>query len=397
MRLGYEDAIAQATALISDADSLVSAVVSGRLSNTQPEWNRIDFRVVLIRGERTVQSVRSRGHEVVTVNLSAGDVASEVNALLKQGFSNITVTTTSQVWQCRITRRRECLVHMESRVSEQELQHDRAKSRMLDESDPFLISVGISTAEGKVKPSKRDKYLQVDDFLRVFAATLDNAIAAGRVQLPSHSHPLRVIDLGCGHAYLTFAVQAWAERVRGWQLEIVGVDRRESSVTRNNELVHALGIESMTFTAGDIAQVMWSGDAPDVVLALHACDTATDDALAWAVNHQASVVLAAPCCHHRVHSDATKSPESWTALTRHGILRERLLDGVTDAARAAILRAHGYKTDVFEFVGGEHTPRNIMIRGVRTGIKDSSAAADVTALSELWGFEPVLLHLLDSK
>jgi SAM-dependent methyltransferase len=390
MRLDSEGAYAEALARIGDLHQFVSAVLSGRLSNTTPTASRIDLRLVLVRGERVVQVVSSADGQQVTSNIAAGDVFQTVDALLREGYANITVITTTELWQCRITRRREALVHIQSGDFEQTLEHDRVKQRMLDESDPFLVAVGISTGEGRVKPTKRDKYLQVDDFLRVFQVTIDKEIEAGRLKRPTEEHPLRIVDLGCGHAYLTFAVQAWASRVRSWPVQVTGVDRRDSSVERNRQLAAELRMNSMTFITGNIADAQWSGQAPDVVLALHACDTATDDALAWAMQRGARVILAAPCCHHDVQSQVDIAPSAWSLVTRHGILRERLLDVVSDSLRAGIMRAHGYRTDVFEFVGGEHTPRNIMIRGVRTGVADESAAAEVAALSQAWGVKPAL-------
>ncbi|NBO46728.1 MAG: SAM-dependent methyltransferase [Actinobacteria bacterium] len=397
MRLDVSAAHHEATQRISEIGTFVSAVFSGRLSNTNPQWERVDLRAIEIQGELAMQIVRRTGKETHTSNIAIDDVTAEVQRVLTQGYSNITVTTTSEIWQCRITRRREALVHVEAKTQAQRLEHNRTKQRMLMADDPFLKAVGIATPAGEIKPSKQDKFRQVDDFLRVFESTLDKAMASGHVHSPTKDKPLRIVDLGCGHAYLTFALQAWAQRVRDWPVDIVGIDLRESSVQRNNDLVRDLGIESMSFTTGDIASAQWSGENPDVVLALHACDTATDDALAWAVHHNAVIVLAAPCCHHDVQSQVNAAPQAWNLLTRHGILRERLLDLVTDALRAGIMRSRGYRTDVFEFVGGEHTPRNIMLRAVKTGLVDKDAQTEVDVLAELWGVNPALAKRLNEN
>lgn len=397
MRLDVSAAHHEVAQRISDSGTFVTAVFSGRLSNTKPQWERLDLRAIEIQGVLGIQIVRRIGKETHTGNIAIDDVPAEVQRILTQGYSNISVTTTSETWQCRITRRREALVHIEAKTQTQKLEHNRAKQRMLAADDPFLKAVGISTTAGEIKPSRQDKYRQVDDFLRVFESTLDKALASGKLHMPTQDAPLRIVDLGCGHAYLTFAVQAWAQRVRNWPVDIVGIDLRESSVQRNNELVANLGVDSMSFTTGDIASAQWSGENPDVVLALHACDTATDDALAWAVRHNAVVVLAAPCCHHDVQKQVETTPQAWALLTRHGILRERVLDLVTDALRAGIMRSHGYRTDVFEFVGGEHTPRNIMLRAVKTGISDEAAQEQVDALAKLWGVSPALAERLDGR
>lgn len=395
MRLTYDQARAEITALIADVESFVSAVLSGRLSNTQPDSERVDLRPLLLGDTLALQVVAHGSGKAATTNHDWGAVPEVVEKLLDQGFANVTVTTTSQVWQCRVTRKRVALVHTQERTSEQRLEHDRVKARMLAPDEPLLIAVGISTSDGRIKASKHDKFRQIDDFLRVLAATVDKAIESGHLDVPSPQRPLRIVDLGCGHAYLTFAAYAWAERVRGWPARVMGVDRRVDSVQRNQSLAAQTGAMGMEFVVGDIADTPGlKAGAPDVVLALHACDTATDDALAWAVREKAAIILAAPCCHHDLQQQFERAPEPWTVLTKHGIVRERLLDLVTDSLRAAILREWGYRTDLFEFVSGEHTPRNIMLRAVRTGYSAEGSAAEREQLATMLGVEPALLQRL---
>ncbi len=231
------------------------------------------------------------------------------------------------------------------------------------------MALGISDHEGRVKPSRQAKYRQVDEFLRSLASVVDEAVAAGRLRTPTAEQPLRVVDLGCGNAYLTFAAHAYLAGVRGLPVRLVGVDRQPQLVARNNEIARELGIDhEVTFEPGDIGTAELT-DRPDVVLALHACDTATDDALARAVTWDAPLVLAAPCCHHDIAAQLrrTPTPAPYTLLTRNGILRERFADTLTDAMRASVLRLLGYRVDVIDFVDSKHTPRNTLLRAVRTG------------------------------
>ena len=395
MRLTYDQARAEVGALVADAEALVSAVFSGRLSNTQPGSDRVDLRPLRLGDTLALQVVERDGAKVTTSNHDWATARGVVDAVLAHGFANVTITTTSQVWQCRFTRKRVALVHTQQQSSQQRLEHDRVKARMLPPDEPLLVAVGISTHEGRIKASKQDKFRQIDDFLRVLATTVDKAIESGHLEVPSEQRPLRIVDLGCGHAYLTFAAYAWAQRVRDWPTTVVGVDRRLDSVKRNQTLAEDTDAAGMEFLVGDIADTSGlDAGSPDVVLALHACDTATDDALAWAVREKAAIILAAPCCHHDLQRQFQQPPEPWAVVTRHGIVRERLLDLVTDSLRAAILREWGYRTDLFEFVSGEHTPRNIMLRAVLTGHMVAEAAGEREELARTLGVEPALLQRL---
>jgi hypothetical protein len=228
----------------------------------------------------------------------------------------------------------------------------------------------------------------VDAFLRALAATLPD-------EPPS---PLRMVDLGCGNAYLTFAAYRYLTG-RGAAVELVGVDVREDQRRRNTALAETLGYaDGVRFVAGTIADAVVESP-PDVVLALHACDTATDEALARAVRWRARWVLAAPCCHHDIAAQLRRhpAPAPYEALTRHGILRERFADTLTDTLRASLLRLNGYRVDVVEFVDSAHTPRNLLLRARRTDAPATpEQRAEYAELAGAWRVEPALARLLAS-
>ena len=237
-----------------------------------------------------------------------------------------------------------------------------------------------------------------DVLLRALDASLTDAMAGGAVRRPTEDEPLRVVDLGCGNAYLTFAAHRYLTGVLGLPVHTTGVDVKAQSREHNSEVARRLGLaEETTFVEAGIDG--WTLDRrPDVVLALHACDTATDDALARAVGWGAPVVLAAPCCHQDVSRQLrdSEAPAAFPALVRDGILRERLADTLTDAFRAGVLRTRGYRVDVVEFVGSEHTPRNTLIRAVSTGgAATDRAEAEVSALEQTWHVRPRLADLLE--
>jgi SAM-dependent methyltransferase len=232
------------------------------------------------------------------------------------------------------------------------------------------------------------KRRQVDAFLRVLAPALD-AVA--------DRDPLHVVDLGCGNAYLSFAAHRYLSRERG-HARLTGVDIRDAARARNTAIAERLEATDVTFVAGTIADA--GIDPGDVVLALHACDTATDEALARAVQWGTPVVLAAPCCHHETAAAirAAGPPEPYGLIGRHGILRERMADVLTDSLRATLLRLLGYRVDVVEFVSSEHTARNVAIRAVLTGgAVDPDLIAQYRQLTHDWGLRPKLAELLSTE
>jgi hypothetical protein len=234
----------------------------------------------------------------------------------------------------------------------------------------------------------------VEEFLRLLAPTLTSAIEAGHINQPTTSAPLTIVDLGSGHAYLTFAAHQYLRSI-GMNVKVIGIDVRTASRDRNSEIAKKLGItSSIEFRAEEIAVTTLA--QADVAIALHACDTATDDAIAWAVKADAKLMMIAPCCHHDIQSQLSDSPEPWSLITRYGIMRERLGDLLTDSLRMQILKLRGYRVEAIEFIGGEHTPRNLMIRAVKTGAPVE--AIEVTRYEEMiaaWKVKPALARLLN--
>lgn len=386
-----EEAFLECEEIFAATDSLVRVVLSGRRRNMQPPHERIDMRPIKLKDEIHIQVSHSDGRQMTTKNYRPSDAP--FAQLIRSGFANILVEHTLGSMSLRITKKGEPFIHHESETREQDLSHDRTKERLLHASDPFLIAVGISDAAGKVKPSKSDKYLQVEEFLRLLVPTLKSAIAAGHIDSPTDEKPLTIADLGCGHAYLTFAAHQYL-RSQNIPVKVVGIDIRTSARDRNNEIARQLGIQAtIEFRAEEIADTRLR--SADIAIALHACDTATDDAIAWVINSQVKLALLAPCCHHDIQVQMKEIPEPWSLITRNGIMKERLGDLLTDALRMQIMKLHGYRVEAIEFVGGEHTPRNLMIRAVKTGVvADSLEEARYEEMLTLWNVKPALAALL---
>jgi SAM-dependent methyltransferase len=388
------DALARVRDLVLDDQALVRALATGRRRGQRPPWRRVELRYVDLKAGRHLQVTRYDETQAHVSNHR--EPAAVLDELLAEPFGNWHVDTTDQTLQLRVTKGGDAVVSVQERSADRpERTHDRAKARLLPEDDPVLIELGISDQQGRVKPSRRAKYRQVEEFVRELQASLDDAIASGRLR-PTDDDPLRVVDLGCGNAYLTFAAHAWLTRVRGLPVRLVGVDVKEQSRRHNADVARRLGVEDeVTFMKAGIEDARLD-EPPHVVLALHACDTATDDALARAVEWDAPLVLAAPCCHKDISRQLREhpAPEPYALLTRDGILRERFADTLTDALRAALLRTRGYRVEVVEFVGSEHTPRNTLIRALATGADAERAGQEYAELTSTWQVTPKLAELL---
>ncbi len=369
-------ALAEVRGLLLD-EGLVRAVAAGRRRAATPKWTRVELRPVSLRAGRRLQLVEHDGVRPHTRNVAPGPEAeAAVDAVLGEPFGNWYVETASTTVQLRVTKSGQAQVHRAAPVAAPTLEHDRRPAHLIDPGDPLFDVIGGTAAKRR----------QVDAFVRALAATLDED------QLPQ---PLRVVDLGCGNAYLTFAAHRYLTG-QGLDVEMIGVDVRDDQRRRNSELARRLGwAPHVEFRAGTIVES--DVDSADLVLALHACDTATDEALARAVQWRARWILAAPCCHHDIAAQLSRqpAPEPYEPLIRHAILRERFADVLTDALRAALLRLHGYRVEVVEFVDSVHTPRNLLLRARRSGAAPTAGLRrEYADLVAAWQVTPHLATLL---
>ncbi len=382
-------ALADLRPLLTGPD-LVRAVASGARRGARPRWSRVELRRVGLRGgERTQVSRTVAGGAPTVVNLGSEDAEATVTELLAEGFGSWYVRAGDRVVQLRVTKKGQAQVHLEQAppAPDGPVGHDRVAQHLLPPDDPVLAALGADA----------DKRRQVDAFLRQLAA----ATRSLREACATEHRPLRVVDLGCGNAYLTFAAHHWLARQCPDGVLTSGVDVRDDVIARNRELLGRLDLPGLDFVRSGIREAQLP-DSPDVVLALHACDTATDDALALAVRAGARVVLAAPCCHHdvqaqiqRAQAQGRTAPEPYQALVRHPILRERFADVLTDAVRADLLRLHGYRVEVVEFIDSRHTPRNALIRARWTGAPATERRrAEYAELVAAWNLQPALARRL---
>jgi SAM-dependent methyltransferase len=384
-------AILEAIDLINKSTEFVRAVFSGVRKDTNPRFVRIDLRPILIKNNLKLQVETNDGKQSVAKNHNFEDF--DFLSLFDSGFANILVEHKNGSIILQYNQKDEIKVSRKQELKSPDLEHDRSKNRLLQADDPFLKVVGISDNSGSIKPSMRDKYRQVDDFLKILVPTLNAAIQAGQIPQPTKEKPLRIVDLGCGNAYLTFAVHQYLLSI-GMPILVTGIDIKQQSRDRNTGIAQQLGLtQSITFQAESIANSEL--DAVDITIALHACDTATDDAIAWGVRNRSKLLLIAPCCHHHLQSQLKVALEPWPIVLKHGLLAERQLDILTDAFRCQLLKLVGYRTEAVEFVSDEHTPRNLLIRAVRTNAQpDQLEIQRYREMRTIWNLNPFLEDLI---
>ena len=265
-----------------------------------------------------------------------------------------------------------------------DLSHNRKKRYVLEEGIPvpFLKDLGVMTEEGKIVHSRFDKFKQINRFLEFIEDILPQ-LDKGR--------ELTILDFGCGKSYLTFAMYYYLHELKSYDIRIIGLDLKKDVIRHCNELSEKYGYEKLKFLEGDIAD--YTGvDQVDMVVTLHACDTATDYALAKAVGWNAKVILSVPCCQHELNRQIKN--EVLAPVLKYGLIKERMAALVTDALRAEYLEREGYETQVLEFIDMEHTPKNILLRAVKTGKKGENAEA-IRTCEEALGVSPTLGRLLD--
>lgn len=374
---------------VADEGSFIKLTFSKKARYDETPWVRVVVRPVIVKGKRRVQFSYFDSRQDITKNYPPAEVGTRLDDVLEVQFTQIDLQSTAGDIHVRIDRKGRTVVTRDRPSSAREapdLSHDRAKARALpaQQADTFLQAIGVADATGKVRPGMQGKFRQINEFLRILEQVLP-------APLP-HDRPLRIVDCGCGSAYLTFAAFHYLTAKRSVDAQIVGIDVNEELVAKNQAPAESLGWQGIEFRVSRIADFE-PGESPDIVLSLHACDTATDEAIARGIQWKARVILAAPCCQHELHNKLDNS--SFRPVLRHGILRERLADILTDTFRALVLRVMGYRTDVIEFVDPQHTAKNLMIRAV-AGLKpgDKSLVREYGDLKAFWGVTPVIEEVI---
>ena len=358
---------------------------------------KIKVRPLEKRGELMFQLEAFTKTQAFHRNLNP-EAAGEILAVVMERFGQMQLETVSQDCTVLISKKGKVTIRRKQkkiRATAADLSHNRKKRYILEEGVkvPFLQDLGVMTQDGKIVHTRFDKFRQINRFLEFIEDILPQ-LDRGR--------ELTILDFGCGKSYLTFAMYYYLHELKKYDIRIIGLDLKSEVIRHCNELAEKYGYEKLQFLEGDIAD--YEGvNRVDMVVTLHACNTATDYALAKAVGWNAKVILSVPCCQHEINEqfEAGETPEVLATVMEYGLLRERFAALVTDGLRAKYLESEGYETQVLEFIDMEHTPKNILLRAVRRGKTDGAIEAESRKkLEECEAFlniQPTLGRLLSEK
>ena len=399
--------VARTRAALADRSFESLVLSANRDARDGPKAIRI--RAIGLRGAPALSFVEAHATRDVTRNCGVDDGLAAIATMLgprsKPSFAHATLHTGGDDLQLRVSKKGRAALSGGARApaapssvldADALAPHDRHKQRRLSLDEPFLVELGVADANHRVVPAMARKWRQIDKFLEV----IDDALDALPKRAPASDGtlpPIRVVDFGCGKGYLTFAVHAHLRRRFGVEPEVVGVELRPELVAFCNGVAERTGATGLRFLEGDLRSFV--PEAVDVMIALHACDTATDHALALGVQADAGVLVCSPCCHKELRPQMAR-PRLLTGLLRHGIHLGQEAEMVTDSLRALLLETCGYEARVFEFVSLEHTSKNKMILATRRGDGAglaARAAAEVGDLKSFYGIrdqclETLLLH-----
>jgi len=339
--------------------TFVKTTLSEPIAPDDDAARNIYARVIERRGKPALSLVWRHPTRDITKNFPIDEGAAELVTLAQTSFRRAHLLTTDGDWSLhRAASGNAKLKRMRATVTIiPDTSHDREKKQLIAPDAPFLQALGITNGSGAPRPAMGDKLRQIERFAEI----VDHLLTQGPRLRERES--VRAIDLGAGKGYLTFALHALLS-MRGYSTQITGIDRRIDLATGAEKTARSLNAEGLHFRAGEIIDAASDDESIDLLVALHACDTATDDALHLGVQTGATLILASPCCHKELRHQLTP-PAPVAEIFKHGILRERETEIVTDAIRALALEMHGYDTRVFEFVSSAHTARNVMIAAIK--------------------------------
>lgn len=342
-------------------DTLIEAILSNLRIST--DYNKVIIKPVIINDIIYYQFSFFYNKKVIHKNLDKQDSINELKSLFDTTFKQGNIFTKDKDIQILISKKfKVTILNSKPTKNQTSLEHNRNKDYLLADNKPidFLIELGVMNQNGKVISKKYDKFKQINRFLEMIDDIIPNLKTNKR---------LNIIDFGCGKSYLTFAVYYYLKIIKNLDINIIGLDLKQDVIDNCNQLANKLNYENLKFYTGNIENYITDTNI-DMVITLHACDTATDAALEKAIKWNCDVILSVPCCHHELNSQIKN--DTLSPMLKYGILKERFAALATDAIRANLLEISGYKVQLLEFIDMEHTPKNILIRATKSKKMDNS-------------------------
>ncbi len=364
----------------------------GKYRGADATLQRVLVRSVVLRSEPCLSFVYRHTTRDVTKNLTVADGLAAISDAVQADFEHAHLLTTGHDVQLALTKKGVHTLRVGKLAAPSvagaaaPAAHDRAKHRFLDIATPFLVELGVTTAQHQLIPAMARKWKQINKFIEVLAHAIDSSALA-------QAETLRVLDFGSGKGYLTFAVHDHLLR-RGVRPLVTGVELREDLARLCSDAAQRLQLQGLAFEQGDVRSHAAGG--VDIMIALHACDTATDHAIHRGIASGAAIIMCSPCCHKQLRPQM-RSPALLQPMLQHGIHLGQQAEMVTDGLRALLLQAHGYEAQVFEFVALEHTSKNKMILAVRKGAPTAAARAALeTQIADIKAFYGITEHCLET-
>ena len=364
----------------------ISAVISS--PREKGDIVKIKVRPIKKKDEILFQFEEFKNNQAFHKNMDAEAAATYLESQMSK-FKQMQMETLQMRYQVMLSKRGKMTIQKKRQAGEvkaADMSHNRSKRYILEEGTkvPFLQDLGVMTQNGDIVKSKFDKFRQINRFLEFIEDILP--------QLPK-GREITILDFGCGKSYLTFAMYYYLHELQKYDIRIIGLDLKTEVIKHCNQLAEKYGYEKLKFLEGNIADYT-GADEVDMVVTLHACNTATDFALAKAIGWKAKVILSVPCCQHELNEQMEN--EILAPIFSYGLIKERMAALFTDALRAEYLKREGYDTQILEFIDMEHTPKNILIRAVYTGKKANNEEA-IQKCEEMLHVQPTLGELLKKK
>jgi SAM-dependent methyltransferase len=383
----------QVKRLVLDESIFVRLTMKGQSRDANMPWRQVIVRPVLIKNERHLQFSYFSQKQDITKNYCGFEANQKLDEILALPFNSLVVQSTMEDLRVQITSKGKAILHRDKVTlarDEPQLAHDLSKKLLIpgDKPDSFLQATGIMDDQGRVRPSMQGKFSQINEFLKLLEHT-------GELERFEKT-PVHILDCGCGSAYLAFAAYHYLNNVCAIPTHLTGIDTNATLIQKDNRQSELLHFANACFQIAAIIDYV-PQELPDIVFALHACDTATDEAIYQGIVSQSRLIMCAPCCHHHLNQQL-HAVRPLTPIFHDGVLKQRLSDILTDTFRALVLRIMGYKTDVVEFVAPEHTDKNLMIRAVRRTRRDQARyIQEYLDLKKYWSVTPYLETLLDDR
>lgn len=376
-----------------------NSFISGIISNKRDKnysVDKIKLRKIILKGEILIQATEYTGTKVLHTNYTYSEITSYIVDNLKVNFKQCELITDSNHINILVSKKGKTTIKSKASkyvVKDNEFNHNKKKNYLIEEGEKvdFLIELGVMNKDGYIIKSKYDKFRQINRFLE-FIEDISEKLPKKR--------QINIIDFGCGKSYLTFAIYYYLKIRKNLDINIVGLDLKKDVIKKCNELAEKLNYSNLCFINGDIADYS-DCDEVDMVVTLHACDTATDFAIEKAIKWNAKVILSVPCCQHEINNQIQN--ELLSPILKYGILKERMSALITDGIRAELLNFCGYDTQILEFIDMEHTPKNLLIKAVKKNLTIKAKGVDELCdnngkinqlISEL-NLNPKLKNLLD--